>query len=351
MRNRIQRIKIAPTASVLEAMKLMDEEKVKALLVFENESFIELLTIGDIQRAIINNIKLTDNIRSIINNNKDYAHVGDSREMIQNQMLRMRSECMPIIDNEGRLLDVVFWDEVFGKEIMLRRDKMNLPVVIMAGGMGARLKPITNVIPKPLVPIGDKTILEEILDRFENIGCNTFYLSVNYKFDIIKFYLEQLNHQYNISFFKEDKPLGTIGSISLLKGKITTSFFVSNCDIVIDQDYRDVYDYHKENGNDITIVTAVKSYKIPYGVIETGGKGLMTRLTEKPEKTYMINTGVYILQPELINEIPEGKFFHITDLMEKVHNRGGKVGCFPVGEKAWMDMGNWGEYLKMINVK
>ena len=220
----------------------------------------------------------------------------------------------------------------------------------MAGGKGTRLKPITNVIPKPLVPIGDKTILETILDQFEEIGCTKFYMSVNYKADIMKYYLSQLDHNYDIEFFQEEKPLGTIGSVSLLKGKITTPFFVSNCDIINDQDYRDVYEYHVSNHNDLTIVTAVKSIKIPYGVIETGDDGLMTGLHEKPEQTYMINTGVYILNPELIDEIPERQFFHITHLMEKIKARGGRIGCFPVSENAWKDMGEWPEYLKMINV-
>ena len=142
--------------------------------------------------------------------------------------------------------------------------------------------------------------------------------------------------------------MGTIGSVSLLKGKIDTPFFVTNCDILIDQDYHDVYEYHHNNNNDLTIVAAVKSIKIPYGVIETGEDGLMIGLHEKPEHTFMINTGVYILQPELIYEIPEGEFFHITHLMEKVKIRGGRVGCFPVSEHAWKDMGDWNEYLKLI---
>ena len=223
-------------------------------------------------------------------------------------------------------------------------------VVKLAGGKGTRLKPITNVIPKPLVPIGEKTILETILDQFEEIGCTKFYMSVNYKADIMKYYLGQLDHKYDVEFFQEEKPLGTIGSVSLLKGKITTPFFVSNCDSINEQDYRDVYDYHVSNHNDLTIVTMVKTFKIPYGVIETGKDGLMVSLSEKPELTYQVNTGVYILNPSCIDEIPEGEFFHITQLMEKIKARGGRVGCFPVSEHSWKDMGEWPEYLKMIDV-
>jgi len=265
-------------------------------------------------------------------------------------MLNMRAECMPVIDEFGNLLDVYFWKDLFKSPEPQKREKINLPVVIMAGGKGARLKPLTNVIPKPLIPVGNKTILEMIMDQFEEIGCSNFYMSLNYKADMIKYYLSQLDHKYDIEFFQEDKPLGTIGSVSLLKGKITTPFFVTNCDSINEQDYRDVYDYHVNNHNELTIVTMIKSFKMPYGVIETGEDGLMTDLKEKPEQTYQVNTGVYILNPELINEIPEGQFFHITQLMDRVKSRGGRVGCFPVSEESWHDMGEWSVYLKMINV-
>ena len=175
-------------------------------------------------------------------------------------------------------------------------------------------------------------------------------MSLNYKSDMVRFYVGRLEHQYNIEFFEEPKPLGTIGSVSLLKGKIDTPFFISNCDIIIDQDLRDVYDYHVSNMNDLTIVAAVKSLKIPYGVIETGEDGLMVGLQEKPEITYMINTGVYILNPDCIEEIPENEFYHITHLMERIQKRGGRVGCFPISEHAWKDMGEWNDYLKIVNV-
>lgn len=346
IKNRI----IALDCTIIGAMKLMDEIKVKILFVFNGDKFEAILTLGDLQRAIIKGVSTSAQIDAILDRKKIYATVGESMESIQKKMYDIRAELMPILDDERRLVNVLFWEDLF-KEVQIdNREKIELPVVIMAGGKGTRLKPITNVIPKPLIPVGEKTILEEIMDQFEGIGSNKFYMSVNYKADMMEYYLSQLEHKYDIEFFMEEKPLGTIGSVALLKGKIKTPFFVSNCDIVIDQDYRDVYDYHKENKNDITIVTAVKSIRIPYGVIETGENGLMIGLKEKPEHTYMINTGVYILNPELIEEIPEGKFFHITHLMEKVKARGGRVGCFPVSEHAWKDMGEWPEYLRMIKV-
>lgn len=347
---KIENRSITSNESLLAALKQMDVQKVKMLFVFDADHFVSILTIGDIQRAIVNNIALDTSVSQIVQRNKKFAHVGEPMHEIRQKMLDLRAECMPVLDEKGELADVIFWRDLFGKEETDFRPKIDLPVVIMAGGKGTRLKPITNVIPKPLVPVGDKTILEVIMDQFEGIGCHKFYMSVNYKADMMKYYLSQLPHQYDIEFFQEEKPLGTIGSVSLLKGKINTPFFVSNCDSINEQDYRDVWDYHVSNHNDMTIVTMVKSFKIPYGVIETGADGLMTALKEKPEQTYQVNTGVYILNPDLIEEIPEGEFFHITHLMEKVQARGGRVGCFPVSEQSWRDMGEWREYLRMINV-
>ena len=346
----ISNIIITPSTTLLAALKTMDEQKVKTLFVFDDKHFEGLFTLGDVQRAIIKNIGLDMNVGAIIDRQKIYGYKSENESVIREKMRSIRAEVMPILDENGNITDIWFWNELFNEQEPDTRPKIDLPVVIMAGGKGTRLKPITNVIPKPLVPVGDKTILEVIMDQFESIGCHKFYMSVNYKADMMKYYLSQLDHKYDIEFFMEEKPLGTIGSVSLLKGKIITPFFVSNCDSINEQDYRDVWDYHVNNHNDMTIVTMVKSFKIPYGVIETGEDGLMTALKEKPEQNYQVNTGVYILNPELINEIPEGKFFHITHLMENVQARGGRVGCFPVSEHSWKDMGEWPEYLKMIKV-
>ena len=344
IRNRI----IEPSCTLINALKVMDEQKVKILFVFEKEKFIGMLTIGDIQRAIIKGSVLTSCVENIIDNDKVFGHVTDSSQKIKDEMYRLRAECMPILNENGDIVDVLFWTDVFLNTKHPPRELIDLPVVIMAGGKGTRMRPLTNVIPKPLLPIGEKTIIERIMDQFEGIGCHKFYLSVNYKYEIIKFYLRSLCHNYDITFFQERKPMGTIGSVSLLNGKITTPFFVSNCDTLIDQDFRDVYDYHVKNNNDITIITTVKSLRIPYGVIETGDNGLLKAISEKPENAYMINTGVYIMQPDLINRIPENEHLDITDLIKDVMNSDGKVGCFPVSERSWTDIGDWDQYLKRI---
>lgn len=350
-KSKINGIIVPPSISLLDALKKMDKEHTKMLFVFNKEHFVSILTIGDIQRSIIKGVPLADAVNDIIEGDKIYVRKNTPAHEVRRIMVRERCQYMPIVDDNGEMIDVLLWEEMFNTPQETEREPIDLPVIIMAGGKGTRLKPITNVIPKPLVPVGDKTILEVIMDQFESIGCHKFYMSVNYKADMMKYYLSQLDHKYDIEFFMEEKPLGTIGSVSLLKGKITTPFFVSNCDSINEQDYRDVWDYHVNNHNDMTIVTMVKSFKIPYGVIETGADGLMTALKEKPEQTFQVNTGVYILNPDLIIEIPEGEFFHITHLMEKVQARGGRVGCFPVSEESWHDMGEWPEYLKMINVR
>jgi NDP-sugar pyrophosphorylase family protein len=213
----------------------------------------------------------------------------------------------------------------------------------MAGGFGTRLKPLTNVLPKPLIPIGKKTMLEEIFDRFSFHGCNQFFVSVNYKAELIEYYIENQKLPFDINYFKEDKPMGTAGSMSLLKGKINDTFFVTNCDILVEQDYSEILAYHKTNKNEITIVAALKSFHIPYGTIETGDNGKLLLLTEKPDVTFKINSGMYILESHLIDEIPNDQFFHITDLIEKVKGRSGKVGVFPISEKSWKDVGSWSE--------
>ena len=265
-------------------------------------------------------------------------------------MLAQRTECMPVLNDKGELVKVYFWESVFGKDEKIDQRKIDIPVAIMAGGKGTRLQPITNVLPKPLIPIGKKTIVEYIMDRFMIAGCNSFYLSVNYKAEMVKQYFNSFSNTYHIEYFQEEKPLGTAGSLSLLKEKIDSTFFVTNCDILIDQNLVELYDFHREHNNEITLVAAMKNIQIPYGTIITGENGHLISLTEKPDITLKINAGLYLLEPHLLKDIPEYQVFNITDLIQLVYNRKGKVGVFPVSEKSWIDIGEWDKYLSLINV-
>jgi dTDP-glucose pyrophosphorylase len=348
--DKISSIQINKQDSILLALKKMDEVKAKLLLVFDKGTFYSLLSIGDIQRAIINNIDLNTPISKILRNELTFSYNYESFEIIKGRMLKHRTECMPILDEGKQLVNIYFWEDIFGIKKQRKERNLNIPVIIMAGGTGTRLKPLTNVVPKPLIPIGDKTIIEEIMDRFIGVGCNDFSLSVNYKAETIKHFFEQLeNNNYKIDYFQEEKPLGTAGSLYLIKDRIMTTFFVTNCDIIIDADYSEILKYHQENKNELTVVSALKHYPIAYGTIETTNGGLLTKLVEKPELIFQINSGMYILEPHLLDEIPENEFFHITHLIESIQKRNGGVGVFPVSEGSWKDIGTWEEYLKYIN--
>lgn len=345
LKNKIKNIEIQKDSSILSALKKMDETFKRLLLVFDKNKFVNVLSIGDIQRSIIKNIPLETPIINILRKKTILASEGDSFEKIKSIMLNFRMECLPLINTSNELIEIYFWDDIFPLKSVKKKYKLNLPVIIMAGGKGNRLKPLTNVIPKPLIPIGDKTIAEEIMDRFVDVGCSDFFLSVNYKAETIKHYFKELNSDlYKIKYFQEEKPLGTAGSLYLVKDKIKTTFFVSNCDIIINEDYSEILKYHQNNKNELTIVSALKHYPIPYGTIETKENGVLSELKEKPELTFQINSGMYILEPHLLHEIPEDKFFHITHLIEQIQKRNGKVGVFPVSEKSWKDIGSWEEY-------
>lgn len=346
---KVKKRKISINASLLTALKQMDKIDKKLLLVFDGQKFVNVLSVGDIQRTILKNIALDSSIEDVLRKNTRVAKQTDSFDDIKKTMKEYRIECMPVLDKDDNLANVYFWEDIFGAEEKLQQRKLNLPVVIMAGGKGTRLKPLTNVIPKPLIPIGDNTIIEEIMNRFVDVGCNDFYLSVNYKAETIKHYFHQLNNdKYKIGYFQEDKPLGTAGSLYLIKDKINTTFFVSNCDIIINEDYAEILKYHQENKNELTIVSALKHYPIPYGTIETQTGGVLKKLTEKPELTFQINSGMYILEPHLLNEIPKNKFYHITHLIEDLQKRNGKIGVFPISEGSWKDIGEWDTYLKTL---
>ncbi len=347
MQEFISKISIYTQTPIASALKKMDEANRKLLIVLNNDhSFFSLLSIGDIQRAIINNMPLDTHTIEILRKDVVVANINDDIELVKERMKIRRNEFMPIINDEKQITDIIFWEDLFSEKRITQ--KLNLPVVIMAGGKGTRLQPLTNVIPKPLIPLNKKTIIEDIMDRFLEYGSHNFYVSVNYKADMIRYYFETLNNpEYNITYFQEDKPLGTAGSLGLLKGQIQQTFFVSNCDILIDDDYSEMLKYHRENKNEITLIAAMKHLSIPYGTLKTTEDGILTAITEKPDLIFKINSGMYIIEPHLINEIPENVFFHITHLIEKVMHRKGKVGVFPVSEKSWRDIGNWHEYVNL----
>lgn len=347
VRNRFIDVK----CTIIEALRKMDEIGRKLLIVFDGQKYLGLISAGDIQRALIRNSSMEVKVSEVMRKNNVTGKIHDKEEEIKEFMLKNRVELYPILDKESNLINIYFWEDLFSDQKPIPVKKFDLPIVIMAGGLGTRLRPLTNILPKALIPLGQNTIIEEIFRRFSIHGCNQFLISTNYKAEFIEFYLDSLELPYDLKFIKEENPLGTIGSLFLLREQIKDTFFVSNCDILIEQDYSEILDYHRENGNEITIVAALKHIPIQYGTIETGDNGILELLNEKPELTLKINSGMYIMEPHLINEIPENHFFHITDLINQIKNRGGNVGVFPVSENSWKDIGEWELFFKENKIR
>lgn len=349
--HRVEAIRIARSESLLVGIRQMDVARCKLLLVMDGDQFVGLLSIGDIQRAIIRNVPLTERVDSVMRSDIVVCRITDPESKVRAEMLRVRAVFMPLLDAEGSLADVVFWEDVFpDQEPGSKSCSLGLPVVIMAGGTGTRLRPLTSILPKPLLPFGGKTIIETIMDRFVKVGCTKFYLSLNYKAALIRHYLSELKDvPYEVTSFEEEQPLGTAGSLSLIADSLKTPFFVSNCDIVIDQDLEEVWEYHRTNRNELTIVAALKHVKLGYGSLVTGEDGLLLELNEKPEWVFKVNSGIYILEPHLLSMIPSGKFYNMTDLIDALLARRGRVCVFPVSEGSWTDIGNWAEYEQVLH--
>lgn len=346
---KISRLFINSDESILIALKKMDEVESKLLIISNQRKFVGLISIGDIQRAIIRNLPLTTKVLEVIRKNFYYATSQEDIEEVKRRMIIHRDECMPILDDHHNLIDVVFWEDIFPKEIKRNENKIETPVVIMAGGLGTRLRPLTNVIPKPLIPVGKHTISEEIMSRFREFGVKQFFMSLNYKADLVKFYFrDKTDDSYTLEYFEEEKPLGTAGSLHLLRNKVFSTFFVSNCDVLIDQDYSEILEFHKTNRNMITMVCSLKSIHIPYGTVLTGDQGCLVSMEEKPDLNFMVNTGMYVLEPTLLNQIPGDRVFHITELINQVKEDRGRVGVFPISAKQYYDIGDWECYINTV---
>lgn len=342
----MKEIFITRDISIREAIKKIDITAKKILLVVEEDILVGTVTDGDVRRWILKNGDFNLEVSNIMNTSPSYLNVKE-KYLAKQFMNEKCISALPIVDDNNRVLDVVFLNEKYNKEFSNYDDITN-PVIIMAGGKGTRLYPYTKILPKPLIPVGNITITERIINRFFEFGCRDFYLTVNYKKNMIKAYFDDLEKNYEVSYIEEEKFLGTGGSLSLLKGKINETFFVSNCDILVDANYCDILKYHKYNNNLITMVTSLKNYKIPYGVIKLSDNGQVIGTTEKPEYDYLVNTGFYILESETLNDVPEDTFFHITDLINKYIDEGKKVGTYPITENAWLDMGEIKEMDRMM---
>ena len=221
-----------------------------------------------------------------------------------------------------------------------------ISVVIMAGGIGARLKPLTEIIPKPLLPIGNKTILEHIIESFLNYNIKRFFLTVNYKAEFIKAYISELNPNYLVDFIEEEIALGTAGSLKFLEGRIDKPFFVSNCDVFVKTSFRKIYDFHLKNNFDLTLVGALEKMQIPFGVCQVAPDFSLIQMHEKPVSYHIVNVGLYVINPSVLRIIPYNKFYDITDLIEDMKKQGMRIGVYPISHNSWVNLGSKEDYIE-----
>lgn len=338
----MQRVTISPTLTVRQAMRAMDESAERILFIAEADRLLGVLTDGDIRRWILNNRGLEEPVTGVMNPHPKTIREGHTIEEARDLMLAVRKECLPVLSADDRLVSAVWWMDIFEFEAH-EHEKIDLPVVVMGGGQGTRLSPITKVLPKPLMPVGETPIIELIAERFVKAGCHRFYLSLNYKADLIKAYFADQVRDFSIDYVVEDRPLGTAGSLLLLRDRLEGPFFVSNCDVLVEANYADVYKFHCEQGSAITLVGSMKHFVIPYGVCDIGENGTLATIREKPEYSFLVSTGLSLLEPDVLELIPPGEMYHMTDLVNDATDAGMKVSVYPVSEKAWLDVGQWEE--------
>lgn len=329
--------------TILEAMQKIDKNSRKLLFVQNNGVLQATLTDGDIRRWLLKGGDLKAQVRLAANYQPIYLQEGQVQKAVP-IMRKYGIEAVPILDKRHAITEIVFQNRL---EIKPPEFEKDIRVVIMAGGMGTRLSPYTNILPKPLIPIGDYPIAEHIINRFRTYGCSHFYMIVNYKRNMIKAYFDELEKEYSLEFITEEKPLGTGGGISLLKGMINNTFILTNCDILIDDDLTKAYRQHIELGNRITMVCSLKNFTIPYGIVDIGKDGRIQSIQEKPNMSFFTNTGCYFVEPEVIEDLPYNEPIDFPTIIEKYMAEGKKAGIYPIGEEAWLDMGQFDELEKM----
>lgn len=343
MRELYNEMFIEENKTILEAMQQLDKNAKKVLFVHNGGILLATLTDGDIRRWILKNGDLQAAVKYVANYQPKYLFEEQSN-LAARTMKEYVIDAIPIIDERHRIRDIIFSNIPEQKQVIF---KSNIPVVIMAGGLGTRLSPYTNILPKPLIPIGDYPIAEHVINHFCAYGCNQFFMIVNYKRNMIKAYFDELDKNYALEFITEEKALGTGGGISLLKGKIKDTFILTNCDILIEEDLTKAYKQHIESENLITMICSLKNFTIPYGVVNIGENGAIESMEEKPNMSFFTNTGCYFVEPEVIEGLDYNEPIDFPAIIEKYMKKGKKVGVYPIGEEAWLDMGQIDELEKM----
>ena len=239
--------------TIKKAFKFLNNTSYKCLIIVEkNNILLGTISDGDIRKAILKGIDLKDKVNTIYNSEPFYFIQNRfTNKKAKEIFLKLKIPLIPIVDSNKKVCSIIFWDDLFRKNNFKSIKKFDIPVLIMSGGKGTRLEPFTKVLPKPLIPINEKPVIEHIIESFTKYNFNIFYLSINYKSKILKAYFEEVNRNYKINFIEENKPLGTAGSLKLLLKKIRKTVIVTNCDTIINMNFCDFVEFHKQNRNDI----------------------------------------------------------------------------------------------------
>lgn len=342
--NLLEMVKVPPDEPIVRALKQMDRAARQVLLVTDEEGhLIGIVTDGDVRRALLGGINLREPIACIMNCQPKVLPLGCSLEAARKLMLENNIQHVPIVDEQGRVVDLIMWQDLFLPKVETRTES----VVIMAGGQGTRLDPFTKILPKPMIPIHDKPIIEVIMDRLHRQGFKQFILCLGYKGEIVRLYFNGDTRPYSIEYVQEEKPLGTAGALSLLTERLHETFLVTNCDIIVDLNYTHLLQYHRERQHALTVVGALKEFVVPYGVLRMEEEHFW--IEEKPNLHFLVNTGLYVLEPSVLSLLQKGVRLDMPDLISAVQAQGLRVGVYPYHGR-WFDIGQWDEYQKTVKL-
>ncbi len=339
-----KKILLKPDSTIKEALEVIENGSVKIGLVVDlDDKLIGTLTDGDIRRGLLKKLSLEDSIESITSNHPTVCFLNDTREEILQIAIEKKLLQVPIVDNKGVLVGLEIVDE------LLKPKKRENQVILMVGGLGKRLKPLTDSTPKPMLKVGDKPILETIILNFKKYGFTNIILCVSYKSDIIKDHFgDGSNFGVKIEYIREKKRMGTAGALSLIKSKILNdSFFVMNGDLLTNVNFEDMMDFHITNKSVATMGVREYDLQVPYGVVNVEGSNI-TAIEEKPIHSFFVSAGIYILKKDVLKYIPDETFFDMPTLFEKVIDNSMKSSPYPIREY-WLDIGRIEEFDKANN--
>lgn len=333
-------ISLSPNSTIREALKIIDSGAMKiAIVVDEHEKLLGTVTDGDIRRGLLGTLGLEDAIEPIIFKTPTVCTIDDTKEKILEIAVEKKLYQIPIVDHDGKLVGIEEVDE------LLKPKHKNNKVVLMVGGLGTRLRPLTEHIPKPMLKVGNKPILETIILNFKKYGFTEIILSVSYKSEIIEHYFgDGSNFGVNIKYVHEDKRMGTAGALSLIREKLNEPFFVMNGDLLTNINFEHLHDFHIANNCMGTMCVREYDFQVPYGVVNIKDSKILS-IEEKPTHKFFVSAGIYMLSPDVLKYIPEDEFYDMPTLFEKLISEKQNAISFPLREY-WLDIGQIDEYKK-----